>query len=83
MAFSSKRYSREIRLEAALFIGAMCRTSLLTVRACGRGHELAQFAQTQRRSQLQMFVSCQGLRSLVEMLDENCTCTLSPARDGG
>ncbi|GJN89439.1 hypothetical protein Rhopal_002425-T1 [Rhodotorula paludigena] len=30
MAFSSKRYSREIRLEAALFIGAMCRTSLLT-----------------------------------------------------
>ncbi|BGP31514.1 Protein kinase of the Mitotic Exit Network [Rhodotorula toruloides] len=50
MAFSSKRYSREIRLEAALFIGAMCRTSLLT---------------------LQMFVSCQGLRSLVEMLDEN------------
>lgn len=33
MAFSSKRYSREIRLEAALFIGAMCRTSLLTVRA--------------------------------------------------
>ncbi|GAA5958813.1 hypothetical protein JCM10213_006249 [Rhodosporidiobolus nylandii] len=50
MAFSSKRYSREIRLEAALFIGAMCRTSLLT---------------------LQMFVSCQGLRTLVEMLDEN------------
>ncbi|GAA5994677.1 uncharacterized protein JCM10292_002207 [Rhodotorula paludigena] len=50
MAFSSKRYSREIRLEAALFIGAMCRTSLLT---------------------LQMLVSCQGLRTLVEMLDEN------------
>ncbi|BGP24123.1 Protein kinase of the Mitotic Exit Network [Rhodotorula toruloides] len=50
MDFSSKRYSREIRLEAALFIGAMCRTSLLT---------------------LQMFVSCQGLRSLVEMVDEN------------
>ncbi|GAA6017250.1 hypothetical protein JCM10207_003660 [Rhodosporidiobolus poonsookiae] len=50
MGFSSKRYSREIRLEAALFIGAMCRTSLLT---------------------LQMFVSCQGLRTLVEMLDEN------------
>ncbi|GAA5906712.1 hypothetical protein JCM6882_003280 [Rhodosporidiobolus microsporus] len=50
MAFSSKRYSREIRLEAALFIGSMCRTSLLT---------------------LQMFVSCQGLRTLVEMLDES------------
>ncbi|GAA5977680.1 hypothetical protein JCM11641_001376 [Rhodosporidiobolus odoratus] len=50
MAFSSKRYSRGIRLEAALFIGAMCRTSLLT---------------------LQMFVSCQGLRTLVEMLDES------------
>lgn len=33
MAFSSKRYSREIRLEAALFIGSMCRTSLLTVRS--------------------------------------------------
>ncbi|GAA5871422.1 hypothetical protein JCM8547_002661 [Rhodosporidiobolus lusitaniae] len=50
MAFSSKRYSREIRLEAALFIGSMCRTSLLT---------------------LQMFVSCQGLRTLVEMLDDS------------
>ncbi|KWU43305.1 kinase-like protein [Rhodotorula sp. JG-1b] len=48
-AFSSRRYSREIRLEAALFIGAMCRTSLLT---------------------LQMFVSAQGLRILVEMLEE-------------
>ncbi|GAA5991926.1 hypothetical protein JCM10908_002274 [Rhodotorula pacifica] len=48
-AFSSRRYAREIRLEAALFIGAMCRTSLLT---------------------LQMFVSAQGLRILVEMLDE-------------
>ncbi|GAA6025978.1 hypothetical protein JCM8202_002188 [Rhodotorula sphaerocarpa] len=46
--FASRRYSREIRLEAALFIGAMCRTSLLT---------------------LQMFVSCQGLRILTEMLD--------------
>lgn len=32
MAFASNRYSRDIRLEAALFIGAMCRTSLLTVR---------------------------------------------------
>ncbi|GAA6044474.1 hypothetical protein JCM8097_000899, partial [Rhodosporidiobolus ruineniae] len=50
MSFSSKRYTREIRLEAALFIGSMCRTSLLT---------------------LQMFVSCQGLRTLVDMLDES------------
>ncbi|GAA6058273.1 hypothetical protein JCM3770_004335 [Rhodotorula araucariae] len=50
MGFSARRYAREIRLEAALFIGAMCRTSLLT---------------------LQMFVSCQGLRTLVEMLDED------------
>ncbi|GAA5892422.1 hypothetical protein JCM5296_003594 [Sporobolomyces johnsonii] len=50
MSFASKRYSREIRLEAALFIGSMCRTSLLT---------------------LQMFVSCRGLRTLVDMLDES------------
>ncbi|GAA5845101.1 hypothetical protein JCM9279_005433 [Rhodotorula babjevae] len=50
VGFASRRFSREIRLEAALFIGAMCRTSLLT---------------------LQMFVSCQGLRTLVEMLDED------------
>ncbi|KPV72270.1 uncharacterized protein RHOBADRAFT_47116 [Rhodotorula graminis WP1] len=50
VSFASRRFPREIRLEAALFIGAMCRTSLLT---------------------LQMFVSCQGLRTLVEMLDED------------
>ncbi len=50
MAFASNKYSREIRLEAALFIGAMCRTSLLT---------------------LQMFISCRGLRTLVDMVDEN------------
>lgn len=31
MSFASNKFSREIRLEAALFIGAMCRTSLLTV----------------------------------------------------
>ncbi|GAA6064463.1 hypothetical protein JCM10212_002126 [Sporobolomyces blumeae] len=48
-AFASKRYSREIRLEAALFIGSMCRTSLLT---------------------LQMFISCRGLKTLVDMLDD-------------
>ncbi|GAA6014456.1 hypothetical protein JCM11491_007060 [Sporobolomyces phaffii] len=50
MSFASKRYSREIRLETALFIGKLCRTSLLT---------------------LQMFVSCRGLRTLVDMLDED------------
>ncbi|GAA5962208.1 hypothetical protein JCM3765_003898 [Sporobolomyces pararoseus] len=50
LSFASKRYSREIRLETALFIGKLCRTSLLT---------------------LQMFVSCRGLRTLVDMLDEN------------
>ncbi|KAL8290145.1 hypothetical protein RQP46_003084 [Phenoliferia psychrophenolica] len=50
MAFASNKYSREIRLEAALFICAMCRTSLLTI---------------------QMFVSCRGLKTLVEMMDEN------------
>ncbi|GAA5885013.1 hypothetical protein JCM16303_006517 [Sporobolomyces ruberrimus] len=50
MTFASKRYSREIRLETALFIGKLCRTSLLT---------------------LQMFVSCRGLRTLVELLDED------------
>ncbi|POY73774.1 putative Non-specific serine/threonine protein kinase [Rhodotorula taiwanensis] len=49
-AFASRRFAREIRLEAALFIGAMCRTSLLT---------------------LQMFVACQGLRVLIEMLDSS------------
>ncbi|GAA5904546.1 serine/threonine-protein kinase [Sporobolomyces salmoneus] len=49
MSFASKRYSREIRLETALFIGKLCRTSLLT---------------------LQMFVSCRGLRTLVDMLDD-------------
>ncbi|SCV70676.1 BQ2448_3438 [Microbotryum intermedium] len=47
MVFASNRYSREIRLEAALFVGSVCRTSLLT---------------------LQMFISCCGLRTLVEML---------------
>lgn len=31
MSFASNKFSREIRLEAALFIGSMCRTSLLTV----------------------------------------------------
>lgn len=31
MGFSHSRYPRDIRLEAALFIGAMCRTSLLTL----------------------------------------------------
>lgn len=30
-AFASNRHSRDIRLEAALFIGSVCRTSLLTV----------------------------------------------------
>lgn len=33
MSFASPKYSREIRLEAALFICSMCRTSLLTVSA--------------------------------------------------
>lgn len=33
VGFASRRFPREIRLEAALFIGAMCRTSLLTVRS--------------------------------------------------
>ncbi|CAH7667955.1 hypothetical protein PPACK8108_LOCUS2400 [Phakopsora pachyrhizi] len=50
MAFASNKYAREIRLEAALFIGSMCQTSLLT---------------------LQMFISCRGLKVLVEMMDEN------------
>ncbi|KAM0746355.1 kinase-like protein [Meredithblackwellia eburnea MCA 4105] len=50
MSFASNKYSREIRLEAALFICAMCRTSLLTI---------------------QMFVSCRGLKTLVDMMDEN------------
>lgn len=31
MSFASNKYAREIRLEAALFIGSMCQTSLLTV----------------------------------------------------
>ncbi|KAI5479767.1 STE/STE11/cdc15 protein kinase [Pseudohyphozyma bogoriensis] len=48
MSFASNKFSREIRLEAALFIGSMCRTSLLT-----------------------MFVSCRGLKTLVDMMDEN------------
>ncbi|CEQ42898.1 SPOSA6832_04772, partial [Sporobolomyces salmonicolor] len=59
MSFASKRYSREIRLEAALFIGSMCRTSLLTAE------------ETEERRQLQMFVSCRGLRTLVDMMDES------------
>jgi hypothetical protein len=29
-----------------------------------------------------MFVSCQGLRSLVEMLDENCMCPYSLPEKG-
>nr|CRX79037.1 hypothetical protein ls5930a1_00083 [Leucosporidium scottii] len=57
MSFASNKFSREIRLEAALFIGSMCRTSLLTLNS--------------RNEQLQMFVSCRGLRTLVEMMDEN------------
>lgn len=36
MSFASNKFSREIRLEAALFIGSMCRTSLLTVRRASR-----------------------------------------------
>ncbi|KDE07893.1 STE/STE11/CDC15 protein kinase [Microbotryum lychnidis-dioicae p1A1 Lamole] len=31
MVFASNRYSRDIRLEAALFVGSVCRTSLLTL----------------------------------------------------
>ncbi|GAA5843686.1 hypothetical protein JCM5353_001293 [Sporobolomyces roseus] len=50
LSFASKRYSREIRLEAALFIGSMCRASLLT---------------------LQTLISCRGLRTLVDMMDES------------
>jgi hypothetical protein len=33
MAYASNKHCREVRLEAALFIGAMCSTSLLTVRS--------------------------------------------------
>lgn len=33
MSFASNKHPREIRLEAALFIGSMCQTSLLTVSA--------------------------------------------------
>ena len=69
MTFASNKYSREIRLEAALFICAMCRTSLLTVLiSLGSSYVMAEIA----AQQIQMFVSCRGLKTLVEMMDENC-----------
>ena len=33
MAYASASHARDVRLEAALFIGNVCQTSLLTVRA--------------------------------------------------
>jgi hypothetical protein len=51
-----KQYTPECRLEAAIFISALCNASVQT---------------------LQMFISCRGLRVLVELLDEDCK---SPSR---
>ena len=69
MTFASNKYSREIRLEAALFICAMCRTSLLTVVI----FLTSSFVNAETAAyQIQMFVSCRGLKTLVEMMDENC-----------
>ena len=66
--FVSDKFSREIRLEAALFIGAMSRSSVLTVRTSPL------FVLAYRLTillQLQMFIACDGLSILVGMLDEN------------
>ncbi|ORX91461.1 hypothetical protein K493DRAFT_50780 [Basidiobolus meristosporus CBS 931.73] len=50
MDFASRKYHRNIRIEAAYFIKQMCHTSTLT---------------------LQMFISCRGLRVLVDFLEED------------
>ncbi|KAF8583337.1 kinase-like protein [Ramaria rubella] len=50
MAFTSKKFSSECRLEASNFIRMLCHSSVLT---------------------LQMFISCRGLRVLVDLLDED------------
>lgn len=68
MAFTSKKFPHEVRLEAAHFVYAMCSTSSLT---------------------LQFVLSCRGLKTLVELLDEdyneqkdlvwlgvNCVCSV-------
>ncbi|KAK9722997.1 Protein kinase of the Mitotic Exit Network, variant 3 [Basidiobolus ranarum] len=49
MDFASRKYHRNIRIEAAYFIKQMCHTSTLT---------------------LQMFISCRGLKVLVDFLEE-------------
>ncbi|KAI8606109.1 hypothetical protein EDD21DRAFT_361865 [Dissophora ornata] len=48
--YTSKRYSKEIQLAAAIFIQQICHTNSLT---------------------LQMFISCRGLRVLIEFLQGN------------
>ncbi|KIO23906.1 hypothetical protein M407DRAFT_214002 [Tulasnella calospora MUT 4182] len=50
IAFTTKKYSSECRLEASHFIRLLCHSSVLT---------------------LQMFISCRGLRVLVDLLDED------------
>ncbi|KAG8716348.1 hypothetical protein FRC09_015862 [Ceratobasidium sp. 395] len=50
MAFTTKKYSTECRVEASNFIRVLCHTSVLT---------------------LQMFISCRGLKVLVDLLDED------------
>ncbi|KDN49612.1 hypothetical protein K437DRAFT_255295 [Tilletiaria anomala UBC 951] len=50
MAFTSKRFNHDVRLEAAHFVYAMCSTSSLT---------------------LQFVLSCRGLKTLVNLIDED------------
>ncbi|KAL9938366.1 hypothetical protein V8E36_002989 [Tilletia maclaganii] len=50
MGFTSKRYSHDLRLQAARFLFTMCSTSSLT---------------------LQFVLSCRGLKTLVDLIDED------------
>ncbi|QRW06434.1 kinase domain protein [Ceratobasidium sp. AG-Ba] len=50
MAFTTKKYSTECRVEASNFIRVLCHTSVLT---------------------LQMFISCRGIKVLVDLMDED------------
>ncbi|KAK0539923.1 Protein kinase of the Mitotic Exit Network [Tilletia horrida] len=50
MMFTSKRFSHELRLQAAKFLFTMCSTSSLT---------------------LQFVLSCRGLKTLVDLIDED------------
>ena len=63
MQYASEQYERDIRLEAALYVGAMCRTSTFTVcQLC---------TSVTDSQQVQAFMSCNGLATLSRMLAED------------